>query len=97
MAVRLRVGGNRLPVMPHRRPHPHSSPMSLPETPSAPTENSDFQDIFVEAVKQYNKKTNGNITSNPLLVELGSCTSVDDILTVFHRRDEDLSGHPGVA
>ncbi|KAH9963673.1 hypothetical protein BGW80DRAFT_1542385 [Lactifluus volemus] len=64
--------------------------MSLPETPSAPAENSDFQSIFDEAVKEYNKKTNGNIISDPLLVELGSCTSVDDILAVFHRRDEDL-------
>jgi hypothetical protein len=64
--------------------------MSLPETPSAPAENSDFQYIFDEAVKEYNKKTKGNITSDPLLVELGSCTSVDDILAVFHRRDEDL-------
>ncbi|KAH9974562.1 hypothetical protein BGW80DRAFT_147174 [Lactifluus volemus] len=65
-------------------------PMLLPETPSAPADNSDFQSIFDEAVKEYNKKTNGNITSDPLLVELGSCTSVDDILAVFHRRDEDL-------
>jgi hypothetical protein len=64
--------------------------MSLPETPSAPAENSEFQSIFDEAVKEYNKKTNGNITSDPLLVELGSCTSVDDILAVFHRLDEDL-------
>ncbi|KAH9957056.1 hypothetical protein BGW80DRAFT_231284 [Lactifluus volemus] len=72
------------------RTPPRSSPMSLPETPSTPAENSDFQSIFDEAVKEYNKKTNGNITSDPLLVELGSCTSVDDVLAVFHRRDEDL-------
>jgi hypothetical protein len=64
--------------------------MSLPETPTSPAENSDFQYIFDEAVKQYNKKTKGNITSDPLLVELGSCTCVDDILAVFHRQDEHL-------
>jgi hypothetical protein len=64
--------------------------MSLPETPSAPGESSNFQSIFDEAVKEYNKKTNGNITSHPLLVDLGSCTSVDDIVTVLHRQDQDL-------
>jgi hypothetical protein len=64
--------------------------MSLFVTPSASAESSDFQYIFDEAVKQYNEKTNGNITSDPLLVELGSCTSVEDILAVLHRRDEDL-------
>jgi hypothetical protein len=64
--------------------------MPLPKIPSAPAENSDFHSIFDEAVKAYVKKTKENITSHPLLVELGSCSSVDDILTVFHRRDEDL-------
>jgi hypothetical protein len=58
--------------------------------PPCPAENSDFQSIFNEAVKEYNKKNNGDITSDPLLVQLGSCTSADDILAVFHRRDEDL-------
>jgi hypothetical protein len=62
--------------------------MSLPEIPFVSTENSDFQYIFDEAVKQYNEKTNRNITSDPLLVELGSCTSVEDILAVLHRRDD---------
>ncbi|KAH9974566.1 hypothetical protein BGW80DRAFT_147383 [Lactifluus volemus] len=65
--------------------------MSLPENPSvAPAENSEFQSIFDEAVKEYNKKTDGNITSHPLLVDLGSCISVDDIVTVLDRQDQDL-------
>jgi hypothetical protein len=64
------------------RPHP----MSLPETPSCPAEDSDFQSVFNEAVKEYNKKTNGDITSDPLLVQLRSCTSVDGIRCVSPER-----------
>jgi hypothetical protein len=38
-------------------------------------------------VKEYDKK---NITPHPLLLELGSWTSVDDIVAVLHRLDQDL-------
>jgi hypothetical protein len=65
------------------------SPMS--QTPSATSEDPNFQSIFNDAVKAYNEKTKGTITEDPLLAELGPCTSANDILIVLHRRDRDLS------
>jgi hypothetical protein len=64
--------------------------MSLPNPPSAPAMNPNLQSVFDEAVKVYDKKTKGNITSHPLLAELRSCKTVDGILAVIHRRDGNL-------
>jgi hypothetical protein len=63
----------------------------MSQTPSATPEDANFRSIFDDAVKAYNEKTKRNITEDPLLAELGSCRSANDILIALHRRDQDLS------
>jgi hypothetical protein len=63
----------------------------MTQAPSTTTEDVSFQALFNDAMKAYNQKTNGNITSDPLFTELGPCTSANEILAVLHQRDQDLS------
>jgi hypothetical protein len=46
--------------------------------------SSNFRNIFVAAVKAYEKKTKTDLLTHPLATQLQSCNSSSDILGVLH-------------
>ena len=55
----------------------------MSSVPSASTSRSDFASVFNAALIYYKRKTKKDLASHPLLPNLQSCDSSEDILTVF--------------
>ena len=59
--------------------------MSSQPVPSSSTSQLDIATIFNAALAAYNRKTEKDLTSHPLLPELQSCNSPDAVLTILRR------------
>src|SRR5260221_8990184 len=65
--------------------HPHPTPAS----------SSNFQVIFNNALKAYEKHTKKDLLSHPLAAELQSCTSPNAILAVLQQQVQELNRSRG--
>jgi hypothetical protein len=52
--------------------------------------SSNFQQIFNNALKVYEKRTKKDLLAHPLATELQNCDSPTEILTVLHRQVQGL-------
>ena len=89
-------GGARLAVL---QPIPASSPLlssailmsnSHPTTTTTPKSSANFQLIFNDALKTYEKRTKKGLLTHPLAVELQDCNSPSAILAVIHQQVQGL-------
>ena len=64
-------------------PSPLYSIAAMSTAPSTSTSHSNFASIFNAALKSYQRKTNNDLTSHPLLPLLQSCDSPEAILAVL--------------
>jgi hypothetical protein len=62
--------------------------MSHPHSTLSPTPN--FQLIFNNALKEYEKRTRRDLLAHPLVAQLQSCHSPNDILAVIHQQLQGL-------
>jgi hypothetical protein len=60
--------------------HPHPTPVSSPN----------FQLIFNNALKEYEKRTKSDLLAHPLAAQLQACDSPSAILAVIHQQLEGL-------
>jgi hypothetical protein len=58
----------------------------MSQTASASASPSSFRNIFVAAIKAYEKKTKTDLLTHPLAAELQSCNSSSDILAVLYNK-----------
>jgi thiamine kinase-like enzyme len=56
--------------------HPHSTPTPPPN----------FQLIFNNALKEYEKRTKRDLLAHPLVAQFQSCNSPNDILSIIHQQ-----------
>ncbi|KAN0129971.1 hypothetical protein V8E53_012226 [Lactarius tabidus] len=56
----------------------------MSQTATASASPSNFRNIFVAAIKAYEKKTKTDLLTHPLATQLQSCNSSSDILAVLH-------------
>jgi hypothetical protein len=63
----------------------HSHP-----TTATPTSYSNFQLIFNNALKAYEKRTKNDLLAHPLAAELQKCKSPSAILAVLHQQVQGL-------
>ena len=66
---------------------------SQPTTATA-TSSSNFQLIFNNALKAYEKRTKNDLLAHPLAAELQNCNSPETILAVLHRQVQGLDPSP---
>ena len=70
--------------------------MSTSHPISTASSSSNFQLIFNNALKAYEKRTKNDILAHPLAAELQNCDSPTKILAVLHQQvqalDQSLSG-----
>jgi hypothetical protein len=66
--------------------HPisNSGAITMSQTASESPSPSNFRNIFVAAIKAYEKKTKTDLLTHPLATQLQSCNSSSDILAVLH-------------
>ena len=57
--------------------------VNMSQIPPTATSSTDFETIFTDALKLYNKKTKKDIASHPLAAQLQSCDSSSAILAVL--------------
>ena len=62
--------------------------------PSTSTSHSNFASIFNDALEAYNRQTEQDLASHPLLPRLQSCDSPEDILTVLRKQTTELNQSP---
>jgi len=55
------------------------------------TSSSNFQLVFNNALKAYEKHTNNDLLAHPLAAELQSCDSLTAILTVLQQQVQDVN------
>ena len=63
----------------------------MSRTHSAPASSSNFQLIFNNALKAYEKQTNKDLLVHPLAAELQSCDSPTSILAVLQQQVQDFN------
>jgi len=56
----------------------------MSQNPPTSTSSSNFRNIFVAALKEYEKKTKTDLHTHPLATQLQSCNSSSDVLAVLH-------------
>ena len=56
----------------------------MSQTPATTASSSNFRTIFVAALKAYEKKTKTDLHTHPLAIQLQSCQSSSDIISVLH-------------
>ena len=66
-------------------------PTGLMTTHPTPSSSSNFQLIFNNALKAYEKHTNKDLLAHPLTVELQSCSSPTAILAVLQQQVQELN------
>ena len=87
-AVLVRLGN---PPSPHHLPALHRPLHSLMSHPHAtPASSPNFQLIFTNALKAYEKRTRSDLLKHPLAAQLQDCGSPSDILAVIHQQLEGL-------
>ena len=69
--------------------------MSHAQSASVSTSSSNFQPIFVAAVKAYEKKTNKDLITHPLAAQLQACKSPDDILAILQGKVKEFDESRG--
>ena len=79
----------------HRRPvHPNFT-MSQAQSASVSPSSSNFQPIFVAAVKAYEKKTKEDLITHPLAAQLQACKSPGDILAILQGKVKEFDQSRG--
>ena len=63
---------------------------SHPTTTAATNSSTNFQLIFNNALKAYEKRTKNDLLAHPLAAELQNCNSPSAILAVLHRQVQAL-------
>jgi hypothetical protein len=61
---------------------------------SAATSSTNFELIFNNALKAYEKRTKKDLLSHPLAAELQNCNSPSAILAVLHQQVQELDPSP---
>jgi hypothetical protein len=56
------------------------------ETPPENSARTTYQSIFDSALQEYTKQTRKDLSSEPLLHNLQSCDSLDDIITILRQQ-----------
>ena len=59
--------------------------------PTFSTSSSDFQLIFDDALKAYEKRTKGDLLTHPLAAQLQQCNSPSSILDVLQQQVQGLN------
>ncbi|SRR5216683_799716 len=63
----------------------------MPHTPPTATSSPNFQLIFNNALKAYEKRTKNDLVAHPLAAQLQACDSPSAILGVLQQQVEDLN------
>ena len=63
----------------------------MSHTPPTATSSSNFQLIFNNALKAYEKRTKNDLVAHPLAAQLQACDSPSAILGVLQQQVEDLN------
>ena len=58
----------------------------MSQTPTATSSSSNYQFIFDNALEAYKKKTKKDLLSHPLLDNLQTCNSPDEVLTILREQ-----------
>ena len=58
----------------------------MSQKPTASTSSPNYQSIFDNAIEAYEKKTNKDLRSHPLLAKLQTCDSPDAVLNVLRKQ-----------
>jgi hypothetical protein len=67
---------------------------SHPTTTTTATSSTNFQLIFNNALKAYEKRTKKDLVAHPLATELQTCNSPSAILAVLHKQAQGLDRSP---
>jgi hypothetical protein len=70
--------------------HPTSTSTSTSTTTSTATSSANFQLIFNNALKAYEKRTKSDLLAHPLAAELQKCNSPSAILAILHQQVQGL-------
>jgi hypothetical protein len=71
--------------------HPSTSTST---STSTATSSTNFQLIFNNALKEYEKRTKNDLLAHPLAAELQDCNSPSAILAVLHQQVQGLDQSP---
>ena len=63
----------------------------MSHTNPTPSSSSNFQVVFDNALKTYEKHTKKDLLSHPLAIQLQACGSPSAILDVLHQQVQDLN------
>ena len=63
----------------------------MSRTHPTPASSSNFQVLFNNAIKTYEKHTKNDLLSHPLAAELQACDTPSAILDVLHQQVQDLN------
>jgi hypothetical protein len=61
---------------------------------STTTSSTNFQLIFNNALKEYERRTKNDLLAHPLAAELQDCNSPGEILSVLHQQVQELDQSP---
>ncbi|KAF8494343.1 hypothetical protein F5888DRAFT_652842 [Russula emetica] len=75
-----------IPITCESHYHPLHYLMSIPSTSSSPN----FQLIFNNALKAYEKRTKSDLLAHPLVAQLQDCNSLSAILAVTHQQVQEF-------
>ena len=64
------------------------TPMSSAHSQTATSSSSNFQQIFNNALKAYEKRTKNDLLAHPLAAQLQACDSPDAILAILQKQAE---------
>jgi hypothetical protein len=64
----------------------------MSQTHPATTSSSKFQQIFDNALKEYQRRTKKDLLNHPLAVQLQACESFSDIRAVLQHQVQELNG-----
>jgi len=62
----------------------------MSRTPSATSPSSNFQLIFNNALKEYEKRTKKDLLSHPLAVQLQACDSPSAVLSILQQQEQEF-------
>jgi len=63
----------------------------MSHTQQIPSSSSNFQRIFNDALKTYQKRTKHNLLEHPLAAQLQACDSTTSILALLHQQVKELN------
>ena len=62
----------------------------MSQTPSATSSSSNFQLVFKNALKEYQKRTKKDLLSHPLAAQLKACDSPNAILSILQHQVQEF-------